>query len=93
MSGLKIKKTISGNIPSELSEIKDVQEGDIFLCTQDVRMIDDNELAYKKGEFYKSEKDNCITDRAGRIEHYWQETDWTRYFVRRNRHKRKNYGH
>ena len=93
MSGLKTPKTSNGKMCLGSLEIKDVQEGDVFLCTQDVRMLDDGELAYKKGEFYKSEKDNCITDRAGRIEHYWQETDWTFYFVRWKGHKRKNYGH
>lgn len=93
MSGSKIEKIISGNKPSELLEIKDVREGDVFLCTQDVRMLDDGELVYKKGEFYKSEKDNCITDRAGRIDHYWDDTDWTPYFIKWRGHKRKNYGH
>ena len=72
-------------------EIRDVPViGDRFLCIQDVRMIDDGELVYKKGEFYKSEKDGCITDQAGRIEHYWYEPDWPKYFIRQKGHKRKH---
>ena len=70
--------------------IKDVQAGDKFLCIQDVRMQEDNELVYKKGEFYRSEKDCCITDKAGRIEHYWEDTDWTLYFIRWKGHKRRH---
>lgn len=71
-------------------ETKDVQAGDKFLCIQDARMQEDNELVYKKGEFYRSEKDYCITDRAGRIEHYWENTDWTLYFIRWKGHKRRH---
>lgn len=71
-------------------EIRDVLVGDRFLCIRDVRMQDDGELVYKKGEFYQSERNGCITDRAGRIEHYWK-TDWTEYFIRWENHKRKKY--
>lgn len=90
MSGLKTAKTSSGKIGLGSLEIKDVQAGEIFLCTQDVRMLDDGELVYKKGEFYKSERYNCITDRAGRIDHYWDDTDWTPYFIKWRGHKRKS---
>jgi hypothetical protein len=71
--------------------IKDVPViGDKFLCIQDVRMIDDGELVYKKGEFYQSEKEGCITDLANRKDHYWEETDWTLFFIRWKGHKRKH---
>lgn len=72
-------------------EIKDVpapQKGDSYLCIKDAWMEDDGELVYKKGEFYKSEKNLCITDEAGRVDHYWDTTDWTSYFIRWRGHKR-----
>lgn len=53
-------------------------------------MIDDGELVYKKGEFYQSEKEGCITDLANRKNHYWKETDWTLYFIRWKGHKRRH---
>jgi hypothetical protein len=90
MSGLKTPKTSNGKMCLGSLEIKDVQEGDLFLCISDVRMIDDNELVYKKGEFYRSDQSLCITDRAGRIDHYWEKTDWTHYFIKWRGHKRKH---
>jgi len=51
-------------------------------------MIDDNELVYKKGKLYQCEKTGCITDEANRKDHYWNEVDWTPYFIRWKNHKR-----
>ena len=53
-------------------------------------MQEDGKLVYKKGEFYKSEQDDCITDLNNCKEHYWEETDWTLYFIRWKGHKRKH---
>ena len=89
MNGLNTLEILNGGMCLGSLEIKDVQAGDKFLCIQDVRMIDDGELVYKKGEFYRSDKDHCITDKAGRIEHYW-ETYWTEYFIRWKNHKRRH---
>jgi hypothetical protein len=92
MSGLNTPGTQNGRMCLGSLEIRDVPViGDRFLCIQDVRMLDDGELVYKKGEFYQSKRNACITDRAGRIEHYWDETDWTKYFIRWKNHKRKKY--
>ena len=90
MSGSNLPETLNGRMCLCFMETRKVLAGDLFLCIQDVRMIDDNELVYKKGEFYKSEKNECITDKAGRKDHYWENTDWTPYFVIWKSHKRKN---
>ena len=89
MSGSNTRRTLNGKRYLRSLETKDVQVGDLFLCIQDVRMIDDGELVYKKGEFYRSEKPGCITDLTNRKEHYWKE-DWTIFFIRQKGHKRKH---
>lgn len=82
--------TTSGKFGLGSLETRDIQVGDKFLCIRDVRMIDDGELVYKKGEYYESERNNCITDLKGRIEHYWEDTNWTAFFKRWKGHKKKH---
>jgi hypothetical protein len=50
-----------------------VKKGDKFLCIQNVYMSGDlsSPPIYVSGRIYVSEKDDCITDEAGLIEHYW----------------------
>ena len=76
MNGSNTPGTQNGRMCLGSLGIRDVLVGDRFLCIRDARMRVDGELVYKKGEFYKSEKDGCITDRTGRIEHYWEDTDF-----------------
>ena len=71
----------------ELEDAKKIRKGEKFECIQDV-IIDDDELAYKKGEIYTSEHSDCITDKVGNTEHYWEDgfgikcDDWRNYFKR-----------
>lgn len=68
------------------------KSGEWFLCHKTVTMKDDGEVVYKKGEFYKSEIDNCITNLFGEQLHYWRETDWTKFFKKWTNHKKKKNG-
>lgn len=47
-----------------------IKKGDIFQCIKDV-VMNDGVIAYKKGEYYTSEFDYCITDLKHNKEHYW----------------------
>tara|TARA_R110000772_G_scaffold61764_1_gene139026 strand:- start:364 stop:555 length:192 start_codon:yes stop_codon:yes gene_type:complete len=38
-----------------------IKKGDNFVCIKTVIMIPDEEIAYKKGVVYFSDKKNCIT--------------------------------
>lgn len=67
--------------------MKRVKKGDRFICTEDVVMNPDKEIAYYKGKEYVSEQDNCITDEEGITCHFWLEDDngyfeWPNYFKR-----------
>lgn len=67
---------------NETFELYDIKKGNSFVCIQDVIMEDDT-LVYKKGSVYTSEKDGCITDEDGDIDHHWDDEDYTRlYFVK-----------
>ena len=59
-----------------------IRKGDKFECIEDV-IMDDGEIAYRKGGVYVSERDSCITDLQGCDIHIW-ETDWPEYFKRIN---------
>lgn len=71
----------------ELENAKKIRKGEKFECIQDV-IMDDDELAYKKGEIYISEHNGCITDKAGNTKHSWEDgfwvkcEDWQEYFKR-----------
>src|SRR5690606_29965497 len=41
-----------------------------FLCIKDV-VMSDGDIAYRKGEIYQSDFDECITDIQGARGHYW----------------------
>ena len=70
-----------------------IKKGEIFKCIKEVRMENDGELVYVEEKFYKSGQDECITDEAGRIEHYWNDPCLlNEYFIRSKNHKRKH-GH
>jgi hypothetical protein len=71
----------------ELVNAKIIRKGEKFECIQDV-VMDNDELAYKKGEVYISDTNGCITDRMENIEHSWEDgfgvkcEDWQKYFKR-----------
>jgi hypothetical protein len=68
---------------NEVFETYDIKKGDSFVCIQDVIMAEDDSLVYKKGFVYTSEKNGCITDEDGDIDHRWDDVDYTRlYFVK-----------
>ena len=57
-------------------------------------MIPSGELAYKNGEIYRSQKEGCITDIFGCIDHHWVNISWENYFKKLVNHKgryEKNY--
>ncbi len=56
------------------------QKGDVFLCVRDV-IMNDGEIDYLKGHFYKSEEEGSITDEEGYTLHHWT-NNWTIYFKR-----------
>lgn len=59
-----------------------IEKGDKFLCIKDV-IMDDDRLEYIAGETYISERDGCITDESGDINHEWtgtEETDRPEYY-------------
>jgi hypothetical protein len=68
---------------NKVIETFDIKKGDSFVCVEDVIMNDDDSLVYKKGFVYTSEKDGCITDEDGDIDHRWDDVDYTSlYFVK-----------
>jgi hypothetical protein len=68
---------------NEIFEPYDINKGDSFVCIQDVIMEEGDSLVYKKGFVYTSEKNGCITDEDGYIDHRWDDVDYTRlYFVK-----------
>lgn len=63
-----------------------IHKGDVFECIEHV-VMDDGEVAYRKGKAYASEKDGCITNEQHNENHGWniQEDDkenWWHYFKR-----------
>lgn len=82
----KIKHYCDLLIELEYPTIDDntISIGDKFLCTSAV-IMDDASISYREGKEYISEKDGCITDEYGDVEHMWTGclTDkWNDYFVR-----------
>lgn len=54
-----------------------IKKGDKFKCIKDVIMDDDpDDIAYYKDKIYTCEKDECITDEQGRINHVWEEDSY-----------------
>ena len=60
-----------------------IKKGDKFKCIKSVCINDNpNEVAYDKNKIYISEKDGCITDNDGDINHKWHD-DWILdFFIR-----------
>jgi len=57
-----------------------IKKGDRFLCLEDY-IMDDDRIAYTKGNVYKSELDNRITDDDFDIQHEMQgQIDFFEYF-------------
>jgi hypothetical protein len=55
-----------------------IKKGDKFRCIKGVVMSGgrhNGEVAYFKGQEYKSEKDGAITDEWGNVEHYWSDDE------------------
>lgn len=82
----KIKHYCDLLIELEYPTIDDdtISIGDKFLCTSTV-IMDDASISYREGEEYISEKDGCITDEDGDVEHRWTGCltgKWNDYFVR-----------
>ena len=71
----------------ELENTKVIRKGEKFECIKDV-IMDDDELAYIKGEIYLSEANGCITDAQVNTKHQWVDEfgirceDWQKYFKR-----------
>lgn len=61
-------KDVIKNIEAE--EPFKIEKGDAFTCIKDVVMCD-RVIAYKKGGYYTSELDYCITDENHNKEHFW----------------------
>lgn len=59
-----------------------IKKGDIFQCIKDVVMAD-GVIDYKKGSFYTSDCDGCITDEQYTEGHYWVgDDDPSEYFIK-----------
>ena len=52
-----------------------IRKGDKFKCIKDVYMYPTNEIAYIKGNVYKSERDWCLTDEQDAKDHWWLDTE------------------
>ena len=61
-----------------------IEKGDRFKCIKTVIMDNNpNDIAYRKGKFYVSDYDGCITDESGCTNHYWDHNSlWKEYFER-----------
>lgn len=62
----------------------EIHKGDKFYCKESV-VMEDGEIAYKCGEYYVSDRDGCITDESGDIDHEWgviilKDYSWKYYF-------------
>ena len=49
-----------------------IKKGNLYMCIRTVHMSPSNDIAYKAGYIYKSEKDRCITDEFGNKDHLWE---------------------
>ena len=59
-----------------------IKKGDIFQCIKDV-VMNDGVIDYKKGSFYTSDCDGCITDEQYTQGHYWTGDDNpSEYFIK-----------
>lgn len=57
-----------------------IHKGDVFECIEDV--IEDGCIVYyRKGDFYRSHIDGCITDTRDDDQHEW-DNSWQEYFKR-----------
>lgn len=66
----------------EVVEPFKIKKGDIFQCIKDVVMAD-GVIDYKKGSFYTSDCDGCITDEQYTEGHYWNgDDDPSEYFIK-----------
>lgn len=66
------------------SEKELISFGDRFLCIQDVIMDDEyGELCYKEGSVYTSEKDGCITNLQGDVNHGWDGVEYFNEYFKR----------
>lgn len=59
--------------PPQINIMK-IEKGNKFLCTKDVIMFD-GDIAYKKGEVYRSDIDGCITNINRDESHGWTSDD------------------
>ena len=60
-----------------------IKKGDKFKCIKDVIMDNDpNDIAYTEGKIYISERDKCITDNQGEINHCWNNKMEQQYFIK-----------
>lgn len=81
---IRIKKNgclIIGKNIVKVSRI-DVKKDEWYTCISDYHSEFDDGFVYKKGNFYKSEKDGCITDEYGNIDHAWSPVKVREYFKR-----------
>lgn len=76
------------SIPAESvrEEDRKIHKGDVFECIEYV-VMDDGEVAYRKGKAYASENDGCITNEQHDLNHQWSceeddEENWWHYFKR-----------
>lgn len=68
-----------------------IKEGEVWICIEDVYMIETGEHVYVKNSLYLSEEDYCLTDELGIVEHYWngEAEGCVNQFFRKWNHKRK----
>lgn len=66
----------------EVDKTFKIKKGDIFQCIKDV-VMNDGVIDYKKGSFYTSDCDGCITDEQYTEGHYWTgDDDLSEYFIK-----------
>ena len=60
-----------------------IKKGDRFKCIKTVIMDNNpNDIAYRKGKFYVSDYDGCITDENEFKGHSWLERELSKYFIK-----------
>ena len=60
-----------------------IRKGEEFVCIKKVVMRNpDKTIEYKKGFIYISEKDHCITNESGNVDHFWNFKAFSKYFVK-----------
>ena len=71
-----------------------ILKGDKFKCLEDVEMKHTHQIAYKQDNIYISEKNDCVTDEFGDIDHYWEEgCEFEKYFIKINSKKHSSVNH